>query len=526
MTVLQLLINRFMKHTLALTITALLSCLGAFAQPKEIKVSVDGVDIELVRIEPGTVTLPKRVALTKEYDPSTGGYSDYIKDPVTGQKRYVGDAITLPETDKVISEPYYIMKYPVTRAQWGRIFLGEEKYMQTGKKATMPITLSYSDDKGVDRNLEQKVLPFINKIRAKTGLGWELPSYGEWLLACGPIPEDFENYAWIDGSVHDVGLKKPNDNGAYDMLGMVGEMIALEEPYVQDGKLVEECPQYVGGVPQLGAKSIRKDPSKLLDWMRRAPTTSMVPPTFRLILKGVPEDCPGILKTQIVKDGDKCGLETEYGTVLKPEYDVVKMAEVDSELAAGGGFLASKNGKWGVFTRKGEALLPMNFEDEKTALANIPFLEYISYSYNYRQEAKRLSATKEEFEKTADFEARKADPVLQKSYVEAQMKDFEQHFINIITKDERTKIALLDYDADKEAYRFKVNNARTLWTVYELPVPIDAAPAFKEYMGTAPQQELLKSAKWGIVDDCAQILNITFTLPDGRSFTYTNPAGK
>jgi hypothetical protein len=60
--------------------------------------------------------------------------------------------------------------------------------------------------------------------------------------------------------------------------------------------------------------------------------------------------------------------------------------------------------------------------------------------------------------------------------------------------------------------------------VYELSVPIDAAPAFKEYMKTASQPELLQSADWGIVDDCLQILRITFTLPDGRSFTYTNPA--
>ena len=453
-------------------ILSVLSCItvsvALFAQPKEIKVSVDGIDIELVRIEPGVVTLPSRPAFTKEK----------------------WGVITLPESTETITEPYYIMKYPLTRGQWARIEMGEGKYMQTGKKATMPMTLAYSDDNGVDHNLDRHVIPFINKIRQKTGLDWELPSLGEWLYACGPIPEDFENYAWIDGSAHQVGLKKPNANGAYDMLGMLAEMVARSS-YEQDGKLAEECQQYVGGIHQLGAKSIRKDPSKLLDLMRIAPITSMVPPTYRLILKGVPEDCPGILKVQIVKEGNKFGLETEYGMVLKPEYDVIKMAEVDSELSAG---------------------------------ANIPFLEYASYAYNYRQEAQRLASQKGEFEKTADFEARKANPALQKAYVDPLMKDFEKSFIATITKDRRTGIALLDYDADKEVYRFKVNNARTLWTVYELPVPIDAAPAFKEYIRTAPQQELLQSARWGIVEDCAQILSITFTLPDGGSFTYSNPA--
>lgn len=403
-------------------ILSVLSCItvsvALFAQPKEIKVSVDGIDIELVRIEPGVVTLPSRPAFTKEK----------------------WGVITLPESTEAITEPYYIMKYPLTRGQWARIEMGEGKYMQTGKKATMPMTLAYSDDNGVDHNLDRHVIPFINKIRQKTGLDWELPSLGEWLYACGPIPEDFENYAWIDGSAHQVGLKKPNANGAYDMLGMLAEMVARSS-YEQDGKLAE--------------------------------------------------DCPGILKVQIVKEGNKFGLETEYGMVLKPEYDAIKMAEVDSELSAG---------------------------------ANIPFLEYASYAYNYRQEAQRLASQKGEFEKTADFEARKANPALQKAYVDPLMKDFEKSFIATITKDRRTGIALLDYDADKEVYRFKVNNARTLWTVYELPVPIDAAPAFKEYIRTAPQQELLQSARWGIVEDCAQILSITFTLPDGGSFTYSNPA--
>ena len=501
-----------MKHTITFIFAAILFSLSALAQPKEIKVTVDGMDIELVRIEPGTVTLPERTAYTLGKDPQTGKWVVSYKDPMTGLYQVVSESLTLPESTQVISEAYYIMKYPVTRAQWG---LG-----QKGKKATMPITMSYSTDDGIDNNYDTHAVPFIKKLKQKTGLDWALPSLGEWLLACGPIPENVEEYAWIDGSVHQVGLKKPNANGAYDMLGGIAEMVERAS-YEKDGKLVTEHPRYVGGIPIMGAKAYKKDPSKLLEWMSRAPVSSMWPPTLRLVLKGVPEDNPGILKMQIVKEGNKYGLETEYGMVLKPEYDVVKMVEMDSELAAGGGFLASKNGEWGVFNRRGETLLPMIFVDEKTVMTHIPYLEFVSYSYNYKQEVKRISATKGEYEKTADFEARKADPALQKAYVESQMKDFEQRFIGTIINDKRTVIAFRDYDADKEVFPFIVANARTLWTTYELPVPIDAAPAFSEYMKTAPQQELLQSAQWGIVDDCAQILQITFTLPDGRSYTYS-----
>ncbi|MBR1637184.1 MAG: hypothetical protein IJ687_04980 [Bacteroidales bacterium] len=502
-----------MKHTITFIFAAILFNLSALAQPKEIKVTVDGMDIELVRIEPGTVTLPERSAYTLGKDPQTGKWVYSYKDPMTGLYQVVSESLTLPESTQIISEAYYIMKYPVTRAQWG--------LEQKGKKATMPITMSYSIDDGIDNNYDTHAVPFIKKLKQKTGLDWALPSLGEWLLACGPIPENVEEYAWIDGgTVHEVGLKKLNANGAYDMLGGLAEMVE-KASYEQDGKLVIENPRYVGGIPVMGAKAYKKDPSKLLEWMSRAPVSSMWPPTLRLVLKGIPEDSPGILKMQIVKEGNKYGLETEYGMVLKPEYDVVKMVEMDSELAAGGGFLASKNGEWGVFNRRGETLLPMIFVDEKTVMTHIPYLEFVSYSYNYKQEVKRISATKGEYEKTAHFEARKADPALQKAYVESQMKDFEQRFIGTIINDKRTVIAFRDYDADKEVFPFIVANARTLWTTYELPVPIDAAPAFSEYIKSANHQELLQSAQWGIVDDCAQILQITFTLPDGRSYTYS-----
>ena len=502
-----------MKHTITFIFAAILFSLSALAQPKEIKVTVDGMDIELVRIEPGTVTLPERTAYTLGKDPQTGKWVYSYKDPMTGLYQVVSESLTLPESTQIISEAYYIMKYPVTRAQWGL----EKK----GKKATMPITMSYSTDDGIDNNYDTYAVPFIKKLKQKTGLDWALPSLGEWLLACGPIPENVEEYAWIDGgTVHAVGLKKPNANGAYDMLGGLAEMVESAS-YEQDGKLVIEHPGYVGGIPVMGAKAYKKDPSKLLELMSRAPVSSMWPPTLRLVLKGIPEDSPGILKMQIVKEGNKYGLETEYGTVLKPEYDVVKLVDMDSDVVAGCGIMAAKNGKWGIFNRKGETLLPMIFADEKTTLDNIQYLGFVSYSYNYKLAAKSLATYKGEFEKTADFEARKANPALQKAYVESKMEGLEERFILDITNNKRTHIVLLDYDADNEVYRFKVSNVRTLWTVYELPVPIDAAPAFSEYIKSADHQELLQSAQWGIVDDCAQILQITFTLPDGRSYTYS-----
>ena len=428
------------------------------------------------------------------------------------QPREIGIQVNDITLELVKVDSFYISKYPITKSQWWGIV--NPAMRGNFQKSQLPLDLGYNDSSnpGVAREL-------ISEIFKQSGLSTALPTVSEWMHACGPVPEtleDIQKVAWIDGKKHPVGQKEPNANGIYDMLGQIGEMVMEDD---------SESWCYLGGLPLITQKKLVQQRPSILIEKRSIPMDNFWPPTFRIVLKDVPEDCPGILKAQMIEAGDKYGLETEYGMALKTEYDAIKVAEVDPELVVGGAFLAARGEKWGVFNRRGEVLLPMVFENEKTAQANIPLLEYVSYSYNYRQEAQKLASQKGEFEKTADFEARKADPALQKAYVEPLMKDFEKSFIAAITRDRRTAIALMDYDADKEVYRFKVNNARTLWTVYELPVPIDAAPAFKEYVQKAPQQELLQSAQWGIVDDCAQILQITFTLPDGSSFTYSNPAG-
>lgn len=67
-----------------------------------------------------------------------------------------------------------------------------------------------------------------------TGKEYRLPSEEEWRLACGDTPPDaLKEHAWYDrnsaGQTQKTGLKKPNQNGLYDMLGNVWEY--CNEPY-------------------------------------------------------------------------------------------------------------------------------------------------------------------------------------------------------------------------------------------------------------------------------------------------------
>ena len=506
-----------MKRILIVCIVTLLG-VSALGQPKEIKIEVDGIEIEMVRVDPGTVAMPPRSGYTLIKDPATGKFVFNYKDPSTGKYVFPDESVVaIPGSTETISEPFYIFKYPLLNAQWGRIALDEQKYLQTGKKATFPYTGYYYDkDKG-DRNPEH-IAWFLEKLNKKTGLDFKLPLLAEWLLACGPVPGDYDSYAWTDGASHQAGQKLPNANGAYDMLGNVAEMVKRDS-YLKGDKMIVEYPQYVGGVPQLGSKYIRKDPSRLLELRSTAPETSMLPPGFRFILKGVPPDSPGKIFSHILEENGKKGVETEYGVILKPEFDAVQPVEVDPDMAFGNGFAVSRDGKWGVFTRAGKPLLPMVFSSFQEVEKNLPYLEFVSYSYNRREREKELASTKGEYEKSADFEARKSNPALQKAYVDAQMVDFEKQFIASVTQSSQTGFILQDYDADREVFRFKVHHLRTLWKEYEIHVPIADAPAFKAFLQSAPQQEMIQGAEWGIVDDSIQLMHVTFTLPDGRLFS-------
>ena len=491
---------------------------SAWAQPKEIKIEVDGIEIEMVRVDPGTVAVPPRSGYTLIKNPATGQFVQNYKDPKTGEYVLNESIVAIPGNTETISEPFYIFKYPLLNAQWGRIALDEQKYMQTGKKATHPYTGSYYDkDKG-DRNPEN-IAWFLEQLNKKTCLHFELPRLSEWLLSCGPVPDDYENYAWTDGTVHPAGQKLPNAIGAYDMLGNVAEEVK-QDSYLKGDKMIVEYPRYVGGVPQMGSKYIREDPSRLLELRNTAPETSMVPPGFRLILKGVPQDCPEKIFSRIFEENGKKGVETEYGVILKPEFDVVQLVEVDPDMAFGNGFAVSRDGKWGVFTRAGRPLLPMIFDSLQDVEKNLPYLEFVSYSYNRREREKELASTKGEYEKSADFEARMANPALQEAYITAQMEDFEKQFIASVTQNNRTGFILQDYDADREVFRFKINHTRTMWKEYEIHVPLEDAPAFKAYLQSDEQQKLIQRAEWGIVDDSIQLLHLTVTLPDGRSFSF------
>ena len=119
---------------------------------------------------------------------------------------------------------FNIGKYEVTQAQWVEI-MGENPSFFKGDK--LPVeSVSWIDVQG-----------FIEKLNARTGKTYRLPTEAEWEYAArgGSKSKGFEysgsnsdsDVAWhnwtSDGDTHPVGRMKPNELGLYDMSGNVYE---------------------------------------------------------------------------------------------------------------------------------------------------------------------------------------------------------------------------------------------------------------------------------------------------------------
>jgi formylglycine-generating enzyme required for sulfatase activity len=139
---------------------------------------------------------------------------------------------------KVKIKAFEIGKYEVTQAQWQAI-MGAESPLFYQPNDNPSYFKNCGDTCPVENVSWNDIQKFIEKLNAKTGKTYRLPSEAEWEYACraGKSTKycggnNADTVAWHDGNsdrkTHPVGKKQPNGFGLYDMSGNVRE-------WVQDG---------------------------------------------------------------------------------------------------------------------------------------------------------------------------------------------------------------------------------------------------------------------------------------------------
>lgn len=133
----------------------------------------------------------------------------------------------MKSSNQITIDDFYMGKYEITQAQWREVMGNNPSYFKD------------CDSCPVERVSAEDVNKFIETLCKKTGKKYRLPTEAEWEYAArgGELKpqknttysgsNDINEVAWYDGNsdgkTHQVGTKKPNELGIYDMSGNVYE---------------------------------------------------------------------------------------------------------------------------------------------------------------------------------------------------------------------------------------------------------------------------------------------------------------
>ncbi len=219
--------------------------------------------------------------------------------------------------------------------------------------------------------------------------------------------------------------------------------------------------------------------------------------------------------------GGKWGMKESGGKQILPEeYDGLSPYSFNASVSGAGrlpfAIIAGRGKGRALLNHKGRELLPYMEDADKFDML---VMFYPQQSFSVFAWNRYKLWTKGEFESTAEFEARRRDADRTAGYISSLLPAAEKAFTAAILGSD-ARLILSRYDADSECFLFSVN--KILQDTYRIRVPRSDAPLFKEEFASFAAAAL-GSAKYFIKNDMLALRSITFTTPEGKSFSFENP---
>ena len=150
-----------------------------------------------------------------------------------------------PQQEVEIARPFYVGVYPVTQEEYEHLMGNNPSSFCKGGKGKDKVAGLNTERFPVENVTWDSAVDFceaLTKADAKKPTGWEygLPTEAEWEYVCragtttalsfGDDPKGLDDYGWCNATsdmrTHEVGTKKPNPWGLYDMHGNVWQWCA------------------------------------------------------------------------------------------------------------------------------------------------------------------------------------------------------------------------------------------------------------------------------------------------------------